>query len=196
MSYHMLPKSSCIQSPILSHIPTVQRSLLLLVLFCSFNTDKEMPFKSLLLSTTHLMGCRAHFEALHFVWSLQLKVFSFSWTFTKQWLPRENWGSILEPCPASPAGLNVPVLVTKNCGKSLWGFQNLFHVSKSESKDYPTIRVALGVLYLTAWMLDDSLIRTFLFLTITEILIHGEKTFKESQLSQHPRWTFALVKKM
>lgn len=113
MSHHMLPKSSCIQSPILSHIPTVQRSLLLLVLFCLFNCNQEMPFKSSFPSTTHLMGCRAHFEALQFIWSLQLKVCSFSWTFTKQWLPWENWGSILEPCPASSAGLNLQFWLPK-----------------------------------------------------------------------------------
>lgn len=39
------------------------------------------------------------------------------------------------------------------------------------------------MLYLTAWMLDDSLTGIFLLPTAKESLIHGGKAFKESQLS-------------
>lgn len=108
---------------------------------CLFNIPREMPFNAVFQSSICLVGCWAHFGAIHFAWSLQVKVLSFDWISNKQQPTQESQGShlsILEPCPTGSAGLDEAVFSTKYCDNSWWGFQKLFHVSKSKNNGYQT----------------------------------------------------------
>lgn len=190
-------QSSCIQRPLLWHIPSVQRSLFFLVLLIQCSQGK-IPFNPLFPSTTCLGGCRAHFGALHFVWSLQLKACSLGWTFTKWWLPQENKGShlsILKPCPACSAGLDEAALVTVNCDEvfritSVSASLRVRVIQPSDSSQpWRASPHGTDAGWLTYWNIPIS------NNNCDSDPWWKKNKIKESQLSWNPRRTFALAEK-